>query len=130
MALKNMHGKVGVKFKAGFTASKRKNMMRNQVTELFKYGRITVTAADAKNLKSVADKMVTLGKKGDLHARRMAAAYIRDIYVNEETKQTVLQKLFSEIAPKYADRNGGYTRVLKLENRKGDDAPMCIVELV
>ena len=76
MARKNMHGKVGVKFKAGFTASKRKNMMRNQVTELFKYGRITVTAADAKNLKSVADKMVTLGKKGDLHARRMAAAYI------------------------------------------------------
>mgnify|MGYP003547629107 FL=1 len=130
MARKNMHGKVGVKFKAGFTASKRKNMMRNQVTELLKYGRITVTAADAKNLKSVADKMVTLGKKGDLHARRMAAAYIRDIYVNEETKQTVLQKLFSEIAPKYADRNGGYTRVLKLENRKGDDAPMCIVELV
>ena len=130
MARKNMHGKVGVKFKAGFTASKRKNMMRNQVTDLFKYGKITVTAADAKNLKSVADKMVTLGKKGDLHARRMAAAYIRDIYVNEETKQTVLQKLFSEIAPKYADRNGGYTRVLKLENRKGDDAPMCIVELV
>ena len=130
MARKNMHGKVGVKFKAGFTASKRKNMMRNQVTELFKYGRITVTAADAKNLKAVADKMVTLGKKGDLHARRMAASYIRDIYVNEETKQTVLQKLFSEIAPKYADRNGGYTRVLKLENRKGDDAPMCIVELV
>jgi large subunit ribosomal protein L17 len=130
MARKNMHGKVGVKFKAGFTASKRKNMMRNQVTELFKYGRITVTAADAKNLKSVADKMVTLGKKGDLHARRMAASYIRDVYVNEETKQTVLQKLFSEIAPKYADRNGGYTRVLKLENRKGDDAPMCIVELV
>ena len=130
MARKNMHGKVGVKFKAGFTASKRKNMMRNQVTDLFKYGRITVTAADAKNLKVVADKMVTLGKKGDLHARRMAAAYIRDIYVNEETKQTVLQKLFSEIAPKYADRNGGYTRLLKLENRKGDDAPMCIVELV
>ena len=130
MARKNMHGKVGVKFKAGFTASKRKNMMRNQVTDLFKYGRITVTAADAKNLKSVADKMVTLGKKGDLHARRMAASYIRDVYVNEETKQTVLQKLFSEIAPKYADRNGGYTRVLKLENRKGDDAPMCIVELV
>jgi large subunit ribosomal protein L17 len=130
MARKNMHGKVGVKFKAGFTASKRKNMMRNQVTELLKYGRITVTAADAKNLKSVADKMVTLGKKGDLHARRMAASYIRDVYVNEETKQTVLQKLFSEIAPKYADRNGGYTRVLKLENRKGDDAPMCIVELV
>ena len=130
MARKNMHGKVGVKFKAGFTASKRKNMMRNQVTDLFKYGRITVTAADAKNLKSVADKMVTLGKKGDLHARRMAAAYIRDIYVNEETKQTVLQKLFSEIAPKYADRKGGYTRVLKLENRKGDDAPMFIVELV
>ena len=130
MARKNMHGKVGVKFKAGFTASKRKNMMRNQVTDLFKYGRITVTAADAKTLTVVADKMVTLGKKGDLHARRMAASYIRDVYVNEETKQTVLQKLFSEIAPKYADRNGGYTRVLKLENRKGDDAPMCIVELV
>ena len=130
MARKNMHGKVGVKFKAGFTASKRKNMMRNQVTDLFKYGRITVTAADAKNLKSVADKMVTLGKKGDLHARRMAAAYIRDIYVNEETKQTVLQKLFSEIAPKYADRNGGYTRVIKLGVRRGDAAELAVIQFV
>ena len=130
MARKNMHGKVGVKFKAGFTASKRKNMMRNQVTELLKFGRITVTAADAFELKRVADKMITLGKKGDLNARRLAAAYIRDIYVAEDSKQTVLQKLFAEIAPKYATRNGGYTRVLKLENRKGDDAPMCIVELV
>ncbi len=130
MARKNMHGKVGVKFKAGFTTSKRKNMMRNQVTELFKYGKITVTKADAANLKSVADKMVTYAKKGDLNSRRLAAAYIRDIYVSENSNQTVLQKLFSEIAPKYATRNGGYTRVLNLENRKGDNAPMCIVELV
>lgn len=132
MARKNIHGKRGVKFKAGFTASKRKSMMRNLVTELIKYGKVTVTEATAKDLRGLADKMVTLGKKGDLHARRQAASVIRDIYAVEtaEKKVTVLQKLFDEIAPKFATRNGGYTRLLKLGNRRGDDAPMCIVEFV
>lgn len=130
MARKNMHGKVGVKFKAGFTASKRKSMMRNLVSELIKYGHVTVTEATAKDLVSVADKMVTLGKKGDLAARRQAARYIRDIYVDEANKVTALQKLFNEIAPSYKDRNGGYTRRLKLVNRLGDNSPMCVVEFV
>ncbi|MDY4788642.1 MAG: 50S ribosomal protein L17 [Bacilli bacterium] len=125
-----MHGKVGVKFKAGFTASKRKSMMRNLVSELIKYGHVTVTEATAKDLVSVADKMVTLGKKGDLAARRQAARYIRDIYVDEANKVTALQKLFNEIAPSYKDRNGGYTRRLKLVNRLGDNSPMCVVEFV
>ena len=127
---KNVHGKTGVRFKAGYTSAKYNNMLRNVVTELVVYEKVTVTTGVSQNLVKKASHLITLAKRGDLHARRMAASYIRDVYVNEETKQTVLQKLFSEIAPKYADRNGGYTRVLKLENRKVDDAPMCIVELV
>ncbi|MEG0404529.1 MAG: 50S ribosomal protein L17, partial [Anaerorhabdus sp.] len=76
------------------------------------------------------DEMITLGKRGDLHARRQAAAYIRNVVADEKTEQTVLQKLFDEVAPKYADRNGGYTRVIKTRSRRGDNAPMAIIELV
>ena len=130
MARKNLHGKVGVKFKAGFTASKNKNMMRNLVSELIKFGHVKVTDATAKELISVADRMVTYAKKGDLASRRLAARYIRDIYVDEANKVTALQKLFNEIGPSFKDRNGGYTRKLKLDNRLGDNAPMCIVEFV
>ena len=130
MARKNLHGKVGVKFKAGFTASKNKNMMRNLVSELIKFGHVKVTEATAKELISVADRMVTYAKKGDLASRRLAARYIRDIYVDEANKVTALQKLFNEIGPSFKDRNGGYTRRLKLDNRLGDNAPMCIVEFV
>ena len=74
--------------------------------------------------------LITLAKRGDLHARRQAAAYVRDVWANKEETQTALQKLFDEIGPRYAERNGGYTRALKLGNRRGDNAPMCIVELV
>ena len=130
MARKTFHGKVGVKFKAGYTASKRKSMLRNVVTDLIVHGRVQVTLATAKDLVELADEMVTLAKRGDLHARRQAAAYVRDIWANEEQTQTALQKLFDEIGPRYAERNGGYTRALKLGNRRGDNAPMCIVELV
>lgn len=130
MSRKNMHGKVGVKFKAGFTASKEKNMMRNLTTELIKYGRVEVTEKVAADLKVVADKMVTYAKKGDLNSRRMAARYVRDIYVDKEETVTALQKLFNEIGPRYADRQGGYTRALKLVNRRGDNSPMCLVEFV
>ena len=130
MSRKNIHGKAGVRFKAGFTASKNKNMMRNLVSELIKYGHVTVTEATAKELVSVADRMVTIAKKGDLAARRQAARYVRDIYADEANKVTVLQKLFNEIAPMYKDRNGGYTRKLKLVNRLGDNSPMCVVEFV
>ena len=111
MSRKTFHGKVGVKFKAGYTASKRKSMLRNVVTDL-------------------KDEMVTLAKRGDLHARRQAAEVVRNVYVDKDQTKTALQKLFEEIAPKYTDRNGGYARVLKTENRRGDNAPMAIVELV
>ena len=130
MARKNIHGKRGVKFKAGFTASKLISMMRNLVSELIKYERVTVTQATAKDLISIADKMVTLGKRGDLHARRQAASYVKNIIVDEAKQVTAVQKLFEEIAIKYKDRNGGYTRSLKLDARLGDNAPMCIVEFV
>ncbi|MDD4123359.1 MAG: 50S ribosomal protein L17 [Bacilli bacterium] len=130
MARKNIHGKRGVKFKAGFTASKKKNMMRNLVTELFKFGHVEVTEKVAFDLKILADEMITFAKKGDLHSRRQASRVIRDIYVDETGKVTVLQKLFDEIAPKYKERNGGYTRALKVQNRRGDNSPMCLVELV
>ncbi len=130
MARKNMHGKVGVKFKAGFTASKEKNMMRNLTSELIKYGRVEVTEKVAADLKVSADKMVTLAKKGDLNSRRIAASYLRKIYTDKDNTVTVLQKLFNEIGPRFAERNGGYTRALKLVNRTGDNSPMCLVEFV
>lgn len=130
MSRKNIHGKAGVRFKAGFTTAKKNNMMRNVVTELIKYEHITVTEKVAKDLQVLADNMITLGKQGDLHARRQAAKVIRDIYADEAKKQTVLQKLFSDVAPRYKDRKGGYTRALKLDQRQGDNSPMCRVELV
>ena len=130
MARKNIHGKAGVRFKAGYTVSKDRNMLRNVSTDLIIYGKVEVTATVAKQLKSSVDHLVTLAKRGDLHARRQAAAYVRDIWANKEQTQTALQKLFDEIGPRYAERNGGYTRALKLGNRRGDNAPMCIVELV
>ena len=130
MSRKNIHGKSGVRFKAGYTVSKDRNMLRNVSTDLIIYGRVEVTETVAKQLKTSVDHLITLAKRGDLHARRQAAAYVRDIWANKEQTQTALQKLFDEIGPRYAERNGGYTRALKLGNRRGDNAPMCIVELV
>jgi large subunit ribosomal protein L17 len=105
-------------------------MLRNVSTDLIIYGKVEVTAKVASQLKTTVDHLITLAKRGDLHARRQAAAYVRDVWANKEETQTALQKLFNEIGPRYADRNGGYTRALKLGNRRGDNAPMCIVELV
>ena len=130
MSRKNIHGKAGVRFKAGYTVSKDKNMLRNVSTDLIIYGKVEVTETVAKQLKTSVDHLITLAKRGDLHARRQAAAYVRDVWANKEQTQTALQKLFDEIGPRYAERNGGYTRALKLGNRRGDNAPMCIVELV
>ena len=130
MSRKNIHGKAGVRFKAGYTVSKDRNMLRNVSTYLIIYGRVEVTAKVASQLKTTVDHLITLAKRGDLHARRQAAAYVRDVWANKEETQTALQKLFDEIGPRYAERNGGYTRALKLGNRRGDNAPMCIVELV
>jgi len=97
-------------------------MFRNMVTSFLEHGKITTTDAKAKELRSIAERMITLGKKGDLHATRLAAAYIRD--------KKVVTKLFTEIAPMYAERQGGYTRIIKLGIRPGDNAPVSIIELV
>ncbi len=124
---KNVHGKGGVRFKAGFTASKNKSLLRNLVTDLIQYGKVETTLATAKELSRLADRLVTYGKKGDLNSRRLAAAIVR----NEKAGDvTALKKLFDEIAPSYKDRNGGYTSVLKTGVRKGDNAPTALVTWV
>lgn len=162
--------------KLGRTSNKRRAMLRALTTDLIIYGRIETTEMRAKEVKRIADKMVTLGKRQDLHARRQAAQFLlnkvaktemKEVSVNvREAGQVVLkedgqplrtkagkvvregskvtdtitktmpvtqnatQKLFEEVAPKYADRNGGYTRVTKLAPRRGDSAPMAIVEFI
>lgn len=108
--------------KLGRPAAHRKAMLRNLVTDLLREGRITTTDTRAKEAGREAEKMITLAKRGDLHARRQVMAYVFD--------ETVVKKLFEEIAPKYADRNGGYTRILKLGPRQGDAAEMVFLELV
>ena len=116
--------------KFGRNADHRKAMLRNLATSVILYGKVETTEAKAKDMRSVVDELITLGKRGDLSARRQAAAFIRNVVADEKTQQTVLQKLFSDVAPKYADRNGGYTRVVKTGVRKGDAAPMAYIELV
>ncbi|RII25861.1 MAG: 50S ribosomal protein L17 [Geobacter sp.] len=106
----------------GRTTSHRIAMFRNMVTSFLDHEKITTTDAKAKELRSIAEKMITLGKKGDLHAMRQAAAYIRD--------KKVVTKLFATIAPRYKERSGGYTRIIKLGIRPGDNAPLSIIELV
>lgn len=123
--------------KLGRRTSQRKALIRDLITDLIINDSIETTLSKAKELQKLADKMVTLGKKGDLAARRQAAQLIRfemATEVDEEGKvvkeQYAIQKLFSEIAPKFADRKGGYTRVLKTGPRRGDSAPMAIIAFV
>ncbi|MFX3624243.1 MAG: 50S ribosomal protein L17 [Ectobacillus sp.] len=116
--------------KLGRTSAQRKAMLRDLTTDLIINERIETTETRAKELRSVVEKMITLGKRGDLHARRQAAAYVRNEVANQETKQDALQKLFADIAPRYAERQGGYTRIAKIGPRRGDGAPMVIIELV
>ncbi len=104
------------------TAAHRKMLYRNLVTSLFKHERITTTVPKAKEARMVAEKMITFAKKGDLHSRRMAARKIME--------PAILQKLFAEIGPRYAERSGGYTRIMRLGPRKGDNAELAILELV
>jgi large subunit ribosomal protein L17 len=128
---KNVHGKGGVRFKAGYTSDKEKNMLRNVVSQLIISGQVEVTFPVAKRAQQKADRMVTYAKKGDLAARREAAKFVReDGFVDSKSKKTALQKLFDVLGPKYKDRNGGYTRVLKTYNRRGDNAPMAIIAFV
>ena len=108
--------------KLGRTTDHRMAMLRAMVTFLLENGRIETTVTRAKEVRPIAEKMVTLGKKGTLAARRQVMAFV--------TKEDVVVKLFDEIAPKYANRNGGYTRIVKVGPRKGDAARMVIIELV
>ncbi|WP_179395817.1 50S ribosomal protein L17 [Lacticaseibacillus absianus] len=122
--------------KLGRTSSQRKALLRDLTTDLIINERITTTEARAKEIRSTTEKMITLGKRGDLHARRQAAAFLRNeiASVKEEGDQVVvqsaLQKLFADVAPRYAERNGGYTRIMKTTARRGDAAQMVIIELV
>lgn len=114
------HSKTGRRL--GRTTSHRIAMFRNMVTSLLNHERIITTDAKAKEIRSVAEKMITLGKRGDLHAQRQAAAYIRE--------KSVVTKLFATLAPRYKERAGGYTRIIKLGQRQGDAAPLSVIELV
>lgn len=115
--------------KLGRTADHRKALLRNMSTDVIMHGKIETTEMKAKELRTVVDGLITLAKRGDLHARRQAASYVRNV-TDKKTGKTAVQILFDEVGPKYADRNGGYTRVIKTGNRRGDNAPMAIIELV
>ena len=108
--------------KLGLATDQRRAMLRSLVTSFLKHGRIETTETRAKEARSIAEKMITLAKRGDLHARRQVLAYILE--------EEVVNTLFDEIAPKYAERNGGYTRMMKKGPRRGDGAEVVILELV
>jgi len=114
--------------KLGRDSSARKALFRDLVTDLFIYERIQTTEAKAKEVRPIAEKLITLAKRGDLHARRQVAAYVRKEEAGEG--KDAIQKLFSDLAPRFADRQGGYTRILKLGPRRGDSADMVYLELV
>ncbi len=109
-------------FKIGRTGAHRTAMLANMVCSLIEHGQITTSLVKAREARRVAEKMVTLGKKGDLHHRRLAISTLR--------KADMVAKLFAEIAPAYADRQGGYTSIIKLGKRKGDACEMCILKFV
>ena len=108
--------------KLGKTTDQRMAMLRQQVTDLLDNGRMETTITRAKEIKPLTEKMITLGKAGTLHTKRQVYGYI--------TKEDVAKKLFDDIAPKYADKNGGYTRIIKIGPRRGDAAEMAVIELV
>ncbi|MDI6717130.1 MAG: 50S ribosomal protein L17 [Actinomycetota bacterium] len=114
------HAKKGRKI--GTSASHRKAILEGLARQLMTYERVQTTEAKAKELRPMVEKVITLGKKGDLHSRRQALAILRD--------RDTVHKLFAEIGPRYAERDGGYTRILKLGPRQGDAAPMVLIELV
>ena len=108
--------------KLGRTSDHRKAMLRGMVTFLLENGQIETTVTRAKEVRAVAEKMITIGKNADLHSKRQVMSYV--------TKESVAKKLFDEISPKYADRNGGYTQIVKIGPRRGDAAEMAIIKLV
>ncbi|OQY25633.1 MAG: 50S ribosomal protein L17 [Anaerolineaceae bacterium 4572_32.1] len=114
------HRKAGRKL--GRSGGHRRALYRNLITELFRHERIKTTEAKAKAIQSKAEKLITLGKRGTLHSRRLAAGRLND--------KEIVKKVFDEIAPRYQERKGGYTRILKLGRRQGDNARMALIELV
>ncbi|MBD5158978.1 MAG: 50S ribosomal protein L17 [Ruminococcus sp.] len=108
--------------KLGRTSDHRKAMLRGMVTFLLENGQIETTVTRAKEVRAVAEKMITIGKNNNLHSKRQVLSYV--------TKESVAKKLFDEIAPKYADKNGGYTQIIKIGPRRGDAAEMAIIKLV
>lgn len=122
--------------KLGRTSAQRKAMLRDLTTDLLINERIVTTEARAKEIRSTTEKMITLGKRGTLHARRQAAAYVRNEVASVEevdgkvVVETALQKVFNSLATRYESRQGGYTRILKTEQRRGDGAQLVIIELV
>jgi large subunit ribosomal protein L17 len=108
--------------KLGRRTNHRRSLLRNLVTEVLRHERITTTVAKAKEVRRPLEHMITLAKRGDLHARRQALAYLLD--------EDVVRKLFSTLGPRYADRAGGYSRIVRVGVRRGDAAPLCVLELV
>ena len=108
--------------KLGRATANRRAMLRAMVTFLLEKGKIETTVTRAKEVRSMTEKMITIAKSGDLHAKRQVLSFV--------TKEDVAKKLFDEIAPKYAERNGGYTRIVKIGPRRGDAAEMAIIELI
>jgi len=126
----NVHGKGGVRFKAPFSTSKFNNQLRNLVSTLITDEKVIVTGQLAQPLVSLAARLITYAKKGDLHHRRLAASVVRQYTVDEKNGVLALEKLFSELGPRYATRQGGYTRKLKMVPRLGDNAKRLLVEFV
>lgn len=122
--------------KLGRTSSQRKALLRDLTTDLIVNGSVKTTEARAKEVRKTADKMITLAKRGDLASRRQAAAFLRNVVADVKEDgdnvrvQSALQYLFEELAPKFADRKGGYTRILKTMPRRGDGAQMVVLEFV
>ena len=126
----NVHGKGGVRFKAPFSTSKFNNQLRNLVSTLITDEKVIVTGQMAQPLVRLAARLITYAKKGDLHHRRLAASVVRQYIVDEKNGVLALEKLFSELGPRYATRQGGYTRKLKMVPRLGDNAKRLLVEFV
>jgi len=126
----NVHGKAGVRFKSPYTTAKHKSQLRNLVSTLIVDEKVTVTYKMVSDLIKLADRLVTYAKVGDLHSRRLASSVVRDYIADEKKGVLALEKLFSELGPRYKERQGGYTQALRLANRRGDNAPVYLISFV
>lgn len=127
---KNVHGKGGVRFHTGWDQGRQNANLRNLTTQLIIAGHLTTTFSTAKQIQRFVERMVTYAKQGDIAARREVAKFVREQIVDPVSKQDAVQKLFAVYGPKFQNRNGGYTRVLRLGNRRGDNAPVALITFV